>query len=135
MGTLAAIRDELAEQLNTISGMHASATWPDIINLPAALVKVVSQNYDETFGGKTGYSFEIIFLAAVMDAGYSRGQDALDAYLEATGASSIKAAIETDKTLDTEADYAVVRGWRDYGGVEVNGQEFWGCVFDVEVAA
>lgn len=133
--TVTQIRSGLAARLNTISGVRASASWPDTLNLPAAIVKPTSGQYHQAMGSP-GYSqitFEIVFLAASTQLGLKRGQEALDPYLDASGSQSLKAALEGDLTLGGFAQTLIVTGWSNYGSFAVGEIEYIGAQLTVEV--
>lgn len=131
MATVGAIRDGLKVRLATITGLRTHDVWPDQVNPPAAVVNPVSGNYEQTFSDtQANYVFEII---VVVQAGTLRSaQDALDAYL-GTGSGGICAAMLGDVTLAGIVDTLFVRGFRDYGQIEINGAPYLGAVVDVEV--
>lgn len=131
MATLGQVRDELKVRLATISGLRAHDVWPDTVNVPAALVRPLTGTFAESYGNGTKFTFEIVL---VLQLGTLRSaQDALDAYLDPSGSSSIVAAIEGDRTLGGKADTLAVTGWRDYGGMEIGTVTYLGVKFDVDV--
>ncbi len=132
MGQLASIRDGIMARLSTISGLHAHDTWPDQVRVPAAIVMPQSLSTKTAIGGSRVYTFEILLLAAPVSAGLSRAQDRMDAYLDPTGATSVTAALEADKTLGgivTTLDVS----WHDYGFHDVGTVEYLGVTFTVTV--
>lgn len=136
MATIAAIRDGLKVRLQTITALanRSHDVWPDQIHVPCALVKPLAMGHKEAMGGKRVRTFEIILLADSLEAGHSitRAQDALDAYLDDTGASSVIAALEGDKTLGgivTTLDVS----WDEYGAKEINQIEYLGVNFEVRI--
>ncbi len=133
MADLSTIRTGLQTRLLTITGLRAYATWPDTITCPAALVRPVEWDYRMAIGNVNRGLFEIILLAAPTQEGLVRGQDKIDAYLDDTGVTSIKVALEAGKTLGGAATTLVVRGWRVYGSLEVAGIEYLGARIEVEV--
>ncbi len=141
MATIAQIRDGLQARMATIAGLHAYDVWPDNVEPPAAIVVPKKGDYHQAMGnpGHTHQEYEIILLAAPVQRGYIRGQDKIDPYLDDAGSSSIKAAIEADKTLGGIVTTTKVVGWRDYGSLSINnetiagGLEYWGAKLDVEV--
>lgn len=131
MATLGQVRDGLQTRLATISGLRTHATWPDTVNPPAALVRPLGSTFDQRYGNGTVIHFEIVL---VLQLGTLRtAQDALDAYLDPSGASSIVAAIEGDRTLGGYADTLAVLGWHDYGGLEIGTVAYLGVKFDCDV--
>lgn len=96
--SVSAIRTALATRLGTISGLRTSATIPDQINPPMAVVSLDSISYDEAFQrGLDEYRFTITVV--VGRVAERTAQNNLDAYLAPTGNKSIKTAVEGDRTL------------------------------------
>ena len=128
---LSTVRTGIQTKLTSITGLTAYATFPDQIAAPCAIVKPSSCEMDSTFDGDgdNDLLFEVLLLAAPLQNGMVRGQEKLDGYLDDSGTSSVKAAIEAGGL------YRVMR-WRDYGPHEVppgSGQVFLAAVFDVLV--
>ena len=108
MPSITQIRDGIATNLQTISGLRTSAEVPDSPNPPQAVVQMGNVSYDTAFqGGLTTYSFIVSVIVARVTEG--RAQERLDAYASTSGASSVKEAIESDRTLGgVVADVRVV---------------------------
>ena len=136
MALLTSIRDGLKANLETISGLTAYEYVPDWIEPPIALVAPInSLNYDSTMArGADTYEIPVIVYISRVDAQLS--QDAVDGYLASSGATSVKAAIESDPTLGGTAMSVRVVNATDYGEYEVTqGTSFLGVTFNVEVIA
>ena len=136
MALLTSIRDGLKTNLETISDLTAYEYVPDWIEPPIALVAPLnSLNYDSTMArGADTYEVPVILYISRIDAETS--QDTVDSYLVASGANSIKAAIESDATLGGAAMSVRVISATDYGEYEVTqGTSFLGVTFNVEVIA
>ena len=136
MALLTSIRDGLKTNLETISGLTAYEYVPDWIEPPIALVAPInSLNYDSTMArGADTYDIPVIVYISRVDAQLS--QDTVDGYLASTGATSVKAAIESDPTLGGAAMSVRVISATDYGEYEVTqGTSFLGVTFNVEVIA
>ena len=136
MALLTSIRDGLKTNLETISGLTAYEYVPDWIEPPIALVAPInSLNYDSTMArGADTYEIPVIVYISRVDAQLS--QDTVDGYLASTGATSVKAAIESDPTLGGAAMSVRVISASDYGEYEVTqGTSFLGVTFNVEVIA
>ena len=136
MALLTSIRDGLKANLETISGLTAYEYVPDWIEPPIALVAPInSLNYDSTMArGADTYEIPVIVYISRVDAQLS--QDTVDGYLASTGATSVKAAIESDPTLGGAAMSVRVISATDYGEYEVTqGTSFLGVTFNVEVIA
>ena len=136
MALLTSIRDGLKANLETITGLTAYEYVPDWIEPPIALVATInSLNYDSTMArGADTYEIPVIVYISRVDAQLS--QDAVDGYLASSGATSVKAAIESDPTLGGAAMSVRVVSATDYGEYEVTqGTSFLGVTFNVEVIA
>ena len=136
MALLTSIRDGLKTNLETISGLTAYEYVPDFIDPPIALVAPLNTlNYDSTMArGADTYEIPVIVYISRIDA--QTAQDEVDNYLASTGATSVKAAIESDPTLGGVAMSVRVISASDYGEYEVTqGTSFLGVTFNVEVIA
>lgn len=127
------IRDALKTALAAVLPLAAAYdTVPDTIQLPCAFVKPARGRYHETFvSSKLTHFMEVTVLLArggVLD----ERQDTMDDLLEPTGSGSLLAAIEA-ASFEAHADYAIVRGYRDYGGLQFGEQTYLGFKLDVEV--
>lgn len=92
------VRTGLATALDTIAGLRCFDYVPDSVSPPAAIVEPLEINYDEAMGnGLTQYHAFILIVVGRMSDRSS--QDRIDAYITTTGATSVKAALETDRTL------------------------------------
>ena len=107
MATVAQLRTGLATRLDTISGTHCYAYEPDVPIAPALIVASYTADYDLVMGDGTNYEFEVlVLLGRQVDRSF---QEQIDSYLQPSGATSIKAAVEGDQTLGGVASYAAVR--------------------------
>ena len=99
--TITAMRTALATNLGTISGIRTYADIPDNPAMPAAVVQLQSVTYNSAFAnGLTEYSFVITAIfGRIATAPAQRNLDALIS----TGDRSLKAAVESDRTLDGAA--------------------------------
>ena len=98
MANISALRSGIAANLSTISGLRVSDTVPDQINPPQAIVSLSSVSFDKAMHkGLTLYTFTLTVLVARQSE--RSGQAKLDTYVQSSGASSIKLAVESDRTL------------------------------------
>lgn len=99
--TITGMREALATNLGTISGIRTYADIPDNPAMPAAVVQLQSVTYNSAFAkGLTEYSFVITAIFGRIAT--STAQRNLDALIS-TGERSLKTAVESDRTLDGEA--------------------------------
>jgi hypothetical protein len=99
MPTITEIRDGIATNLATISGLRTASEIPDNPSPPIAIVQLQRVAFDGAFqGGMTTY--DLIVSVVVGRVAEREAGRRLDAYTSTSGASSIKEAIESDRTLN-----------------------------------
>ncbi|CAB5218977.1 hypothetical protein UFOVP226_15 [uncultured Caudovirales phage] len=92
------VRDGLKTRLATITGLRTYDIVPDGIAPPAAVVGLLSLDFDMSMQRYLDHGdIEILIIVGRMSE--RAAQDKLDSYLSGSGTSSIKAAIEGDTTL------------------------------------
>ena len=130
MASISTLRTGIKNNLATITGLRTSSFQPDTINPPIAIVFPVSVNYDESFNrGMQTYTFAVqVIVGRVSER---TGQNSLDAFCASTGASSIKLAIESDKTLGGNAFDLRVTDMRNYGELLVGEVNYLSAEFVV----
>lgn len=134
MATLTELRTGLAARLATISGLRTSATIPDQVNPPVAIVSVDSIAYDQSHArGLDEYGFTVTVVGPRIAE--RAAQNALDAYLAPTGAKSVKAAIEADRTLGGYAQTSRVTDMTGIAPVTVGDASYITATFTVVVYA
>lgn len=92
------VRAGLGTALDTITGLRVFDYVPDSLSPPAAVVEPLEVDYDEAM--KRGLDFYRAFILIIVGRMSDRSsQDRLDAYVAGSGASSVKAALEANRTL------------------------------------
>jgi hypothetical protein len=130
MALISELRTGLATNLATITGLRTTATIPDNPNPPIAIILPQGVEYDNTFGrGMNTYTFAVTVIVGRVSE--RSGQNALDAYVSSTGSSSIKLAIESDKTLNGKAFDLRVTDSRNYGELTVGEVTYLSAEFTV----
>ena len=118
MALVSELRDGLKANLATISGLRTADTVPDNPSPPIAIVLPQSVSYDDTFQrGMNTYTFSVLVI--VNRVSERTAQNSLDAYVSGTGSSSIKRAVEVDKTLNGKAFDVRVSELRNYGDITI----------------
>lgn len=93
------VRDGLKKNLATIKGLRIYDTIPDVVAPPCAVVGQLDITFD--INNSRGLDLAYVDVLVVVQRFSERtGQDALDQYLAGSGNYSIKAAIESDLTLN-----------------------------------
>ena len=118
MALISDLRNGLATNLATISGLRTAATMPDNPNPPIAIVIPSTISFDDTFQrGMQTYTFNVLVVVGRADE--RTAQNKLDAYCASTGSSSIKLAVERDKTLGGKAFDVRLTEMRNYGQIVI----------------
>jgi hypothetical protein len=134
MASITDLRAGLATALGTISGLRTTTETPDTISPPIAIVNVANVSYDLAFQrGLDEYNFVITVI--VGRVGERSAQRLLDSYVSTTGASSVKLAIELDKTLGGKCDTLRVTDMRNYGSLVIGEITYLAAEFNVVVYA
>lgn len=131
MADVAAIREQIATALATISGLrvHPDGLWPDTVNPPAACIKPTTSEPLVMDWSTMRERFEVVLV--VRGGGpYESAQKALDPYCASTGAASVQAALQAGLGA-----MLVSLGRREYGVFEIGGALLAGAAWDLEVIA
>lgn len=119
MALISELRTGISTNLATIPGLRASSTVPDNPNPPIAIVLPDGITFDDSFQrGMNTYTFTVMVIVGRADE--RTAQNRLDAYVSGTGNSSIKRAIEIDKTLGGKAFDTRVSELRNYGQINIS---------------
>lgn len=134
MADIATLRTKLAANLGTISGLRTYESIPDNPNYPCAIVQLNRVEYHQDFrNGMSEYNFAVQVLVGRVDE--RTAQRNLDAYCSSDSASSIRGAIESNRTLDGNAFDCVVTEMSSYGSVVLSDVTLLASEFQVRVLA
>lgn len=132
---LRAIQQGLSNAADTITGLRCYPTLPDSINPPTFAPVEFDLAYHQTFSPSRGMT-ELTFTCGVYVPDDDAGRKLLVGYLAETGATSIPAAIEADKTLSGVCKTLLVERVRGAGRVyTIGGNPYLGATIDVKVWA
>ncbi len=134
MPTLSDIRSGLATNLATVDGLRTSAFVPDEPKPPIAVIFPENISFDSAFGrGLDEYTFTIqLIVSKVSDR---NAQSNIDAYCNPDGDSSVKAAVESDRSLGGLIQDLRVTEVRDYRAATINENTYLTVTFVVTVYA
>lgn len=132
MASVGAIRTSLKTRLATISGLNAYDLVQGGITAPAAVVSRKRTTYDAAFAGDV-HDFVFTVTLFVQATSIRSAQEAMDAYLATSGASSVIAAIEGDKTLGGVVSFAVVISAGEDELVEIGNVQYLAVEFEIGV--
>jgi hypothetical protein len=128
------IRLGLATRLGSITGLRSGPTIPDNVNPPYAIISPSSVDYHRAFNNALStYNFNVMVVVGRVSERTS--QNSLDAYCSPTGTSSIRVAIEADRTLGGVVFDTMVTGMRNYGSVTIGETNYLAAEFDIAVQA
>ena len=134
MTTVGAIRAGIAANLATIPGLRTSATIPDDPKPPIAIVAPESISFDTSMGrGLDTYQFTVMCIVGRVSE--RTAQNTLDAYCDPSGASSVKTAIESNRTLSGACNDLRVVDLRNYGDLVIADITYLAAEFRVAVFA
>lgn len=134
MPTLSEIRSGLATNLATINGLRTSAFVPDEPKPPMAIIFPETIEFDTAFGrGLDTYTFTIQLIVSKISE--RNAQSNLDSYCNPDGPSSVKAAIEKNRTLGGLIQDLRVTEVRDYRAATINENTYLTVTFVVTAYA
>lgn len=131
--TVSQVKTGLATRLSTITGLRAFNYQPDQLNPPIAFANLDSINYHRTMGPLALTEMQFTVSVIVARATERPAEHALDAYTSATGTSSVKAAIEADRTLGGVVDDLIVESATGIQTISANDGDYLGIEFLVRV--
>lgn len=132
--TISDLRDGLAANISTISGLRTSAFVPDNPTPPIAIVVPNRIDFDTANRrGLDSITFDVLVIANRQSE--RSAQTTLDAYCSPTGSQSIKAAIESDRTLGGKANDLRVTEMSNYGPLSIGETQYLAATFSVSVYA
>jgi hypothetical protein len=131
---MAQIRSGLAANLATITGMRVAEVIPDNPQPPVAVFELDRIEYDQAMqNGLTIYRFTVQVI--VGRASVRSAQRWLDALIPPTGDSSVKAAIESNRTMSGVVQDVRVESMPSIGSIAMNDQTYLAAQFDVVIYA
>lgn len=129
--SIATIRDGLAANVATISGLRVAKEIPDNPNPPVAVIMLSNVSYDGAMhGGLVTYNFVITII--VGKVAEREAQRKLDGYVS-TGTGSLKKAVESDKSLGGSAYDVRVSEMTNIGTVSLGEVNYLAADFAVQV--
>jgi len=129
-----AIRTALATNLGGVPGLRTAALIPDLVNPPIGIFTLSSIDYNGAMkNGLTTLSFQLtVIVTRVSDR---TSQTLIDSYLAPTGTYSVKASVESNRTLGGLVYDLRVEAMTNIGSITANDQEYLAAEFTVTVYA
>ena len=133
MATISELRQGLATNLQTISGLRVVDTLPDLVNPPMAMIGLTKVAYNQqNQRSMAEYTFQVTVVVGRVS---ERTAQALLDVLVAPGSGSVKYAIESDRSLGGKAFDTFIPELSAYGAVSINGIDYLSAEFSVRVFA
>jgi hypothetical protein len=132
--TVSQVADGLKARLATVTGLRTFSYQPEQVNAPVAFPVLESVEYHRAFGGgdvQMRWTVIVIvgrYLDRVAHAN-------LDGYLSYSGATSLRAAVEGDRTLGGVAQTLVLDSSMSIGSLAIAEAEYLQVSFSVLVHA
>ena len=132
--TVSQVAEGLKNRLATISGLRTFSYQPDQLNPPVAFPIIESIEYHRAFGGG---DVQMRFTIMVVVGRYLDrvAHSNLDGYLSYDGATSLRAAIEGDRTLGGVCQTLIMDQGLSIGSLTVAEADFLQVSFSVLVHA
>jgi hypothetical protein len=127
------LRTGLANNLKTLSGLRVLETLPDVVNPPVAMIGLTKVVYNrQNNQSMSEYTFKVTVIVGRVSE--RTAQNTLDIWV-APGTGSIKAAVDSDRTLGGNAYEVFLAELSAYGAITVNGIDYLSAEFSVQVFA
>ena len=128
-------KDGLKAAIQTVPGLRAFDYQPDQVNPPFAFPTLDEIRYHQTGMGSGGVVMDFTVTLIVSRASERTAQDALDNYTAFSGAQSVRAAIEADRTLGGVCDDLIVGSASNFTNIDANDTLYLAMDFKVTVYA
>ena len=133
-GSLSDIKKGLAEALANVPGLRVAEQIPEQINPPVAVISRSAVDYTQAMsGGLTEWTMEIELIAERMAEQHS--QRTIDGWLSWDGPSSVRKAIEADRTLSGNVQTCIVTGAQTLHSLSVGDADYLGVTMSVTIYA
>ena len=133
--TISQVKDGLKTRIETISGLRAFDYQPDQVNPPFAFPTLDTITYHQTGMASGGVVMNFTVTLVVNRASERTAQDELDKYMSFSGAQSLRAAIEADRTLGGVCDDLIVTNAENLTNIDANDTLYLAVDFKVTVYA
>jgi hypothetical protein len=128
------LQNALATALATIPGLRVADHLPEQVAPPMAVIQLQSVTYHRAMrGGLSEWRYVISLIAGRM--GDRAAQRQMDSWLSYDGPQSVRAAIETDPTLDGNASTLIVEEMVSVRPLSIGDAAYTTCEFNITVHA
>lgn len=134
VATISQINGAIATQLSTIDGLQGYDYEPDSIYPPVAFPSITNIDYHRAMGNGL-VIYDITVRVVIGRVNERVAQEALDEYASYSGAKSIRATIEADRTLGGLVDTLILRNSASVSSTAIGEQDFLSLDFQIQVYA
>ena len=133
-GNAADLHDEIARALATVPGLRIADHLPEQVSPPMAVIQIQSVTYHRAMqGGLSEWKYVISVIAGRM--GDRAAQRTLDSWMSWDGAQSIRAAIESDRTLDGTCSTLIMEDMITIRPLSIGDASYLTCEFNLAIHA
>lgn len=133
-GLLSDIKKGLSDALANVPGLRVAEQIPEQINPPVAVISRSAVDYTQAMsGGLTEWTMQVELIAGRMAEQHS--QRVIDGWLSWDGQTSVRKAIEADRTLGGNAETCIVTGAQTLHSLSVGDAEYLGVTMNVTIYA
>jgi len=134
MAQLSDIREAMGTALAAVPNLRVRPLIPALVTPPMAVVQPQQIEYDlNAARGLNRYTFTVTVF--VVKADDRSAQLRVDPFVSVSGPSSVKAALESDRTLGGKVDTLRVTNVSNYSSSDANDVLYLAVDFEVEVFA
>jgi hypothetical protein len=129
------VKEGLKTAIQTVSGLRAFDYQPDQVNPPFAWPTLDEIRFHQTGMGSGGVVMDFTITIVVQRVSERNAQDKIDQYTAWSGAQSVRAAIEEDRTLGGVCDDLIVNSASNFTNIDANDTLYLTMDFKVTVYA
>ena len=133
--TITQVKDGLKARIESVSGLRAFDYQPDQVNPPFAWPTLDEIRFHQTDFATGGVVMDFTITLVVHRQSERVAQDALDQYMTWEGAKSLRAAIESDRTLGGVCQDLIVSSAGNFTNIDANDTLYLTVDFKVTVYA
>lgn len=133
-GNAADLHDAIARSLATVPGLRVADHLPEAVTPPMAVIQIQSVTYHRAMqGGSSEWKYVISVVAGRM--GDRAAQRTLDSWMSWDGPQSIRAAIESDRTLDGNCSTLIIEDMITIRPLSIGDASYLTCEFNLSIHA
>jgi hypothetical protein len=133
-GNAADLHDAIAAALATVPGLRVADHLPEQVAPPMAVIQIQSVTYHRAMrGGLSEWRYVISVIAGRM--GDRTAQATLDSWISWDGPQSIRAAIESDRTLAGNCSTLIVEDMISIRPLSIGDAAYLTCEFNLSIHA